>query len=299
MHRSGSVWQALFLTLLLMPLPSSWPAAADTATPSAGVTIDDFGYADTSGEMADQVALHQARLKAFMTALRRDVPAQCCTGIRIIGGIHKTSTLVQWAKVAVIDVGANRVLSDRLYTFRGDNDQAWQRAEAFISEDVRTVLAASTAATPAVAPAPIQIAVFDFELEDMSAAGSAGGVAAPDAYLADVTSGVRNLFAQSGRYHLVEAGGANADAARKHDLRDCDGCDAGIAKGLGADQSLVGVVRRVSRTEYVVRFQIRDSKTGAVVSKGDSGLRMGANYSWSRGAVRLVRDRVLDGQPQQ
>jgi hypothetical protein len=82
-------------------------------------------------------------------------------------------------------------------------------------------------------------------------------------------------------------------------LRDCDGCDASIAKGLGADQSLVGVVRRVSRTEYVVRFQIRDSKTGAVVSKGDSGLRMGANYSWSRGAVRLVRDRVLDGQAQQ
>ena len=300
MHRSGSVLQALFLTLLLMPLPSSSPAAADTAAASVGVTIDDFSYADTSGEMADQVAFHQARLKAFMTALRRDVPVECCTRIRIIGGIHKTSTLVQWAKVAVIDVGANRVLSDRLYTFRGDNDQAWQRAEAFISEDVRTVLAASTAATPAVAPAPIQIAVFDFELEDMSAAGSAGNVAAPDVgYLADVTKGVRELFAQSGRYRVIEAGGANADALRKHDLRDCDGCDAGIAKGLGADQSLVGVVRRVSRTEYVVRFQIRDSKTGAVVSKGDSGLRMGANYSWSRGAVRLVRDRVLDGQPQQ
>jgi hypothetical protein len=302
MHRSGSALQALFffLTLLLMPLPSSWPAVADTAAPSAGVTIDDFSYADTSGEIADQVALHQARLKAFMTALRRDIPAKCCTGIRIIGGIHKTSTLVQWAKVAVIDVGANRVLSDRLYTFRGDNDRAWQRAEAFISEDVRTVLAASTTATPAVAPAPIQIAVFDFELEDVSAAGSAGRVAAPDAaYLADVTRGVRELFAQSGRYQLIEADAANADATTKHDLRDCDGCDASIAKGLGADQSLVGVVRRVSRTEYVVRFQIRDSKTGAVVSKGDSGLRMGANYSWSRGAVRLVRDRVLDGQAQQ
>ena len=300
MRRSGSVLQALFLTLLLMPLPSSWPAAADTVAPSSGVTIDDFGYADTSGEIADQVALHQARLKAFMTALRRDVPAECGTGIRIIGGIHKTSTLVQWAKVAVIDVGANRVLSDKLYTFRGDNDQAWQRAEAFISEDVRTVLAASIAATPAVARTPIQIAVFDFELEDTSAAGSAGNVAALDVgYLADVTKGVRDLFAQSGRYHVVEAGGANADVVRKHDLRDCDGCDAGIAKGLGAEQSLVGVVRRVSRTEYVVRFQIRDSKTGVVVSKGDSGLRIGANYSWSRGAVRLVRDRVLDGQTQQ
>ena len=299
MHRSGSALQAFFLTLLLMPLPSSWPAAADPAAPPAGVIIDDFSYTDTSGEVADQVAQHQGRLKAFMTALRREVPVECCVGIRIIGGIQKTSTLVQWAKVAIIDTGRNRVLSDKLYTFRGDNDEAWARAEAFISEDIRAVLAASTAATPATAPAPIQIAVFDFELEDMSAAGSADGVAAPDAgYLADVTSGVRVLFAQSGRYHVIEATGANADAARKHDLRDCDGCDAGVAKQLGADQSLVGVVRRISRTEYVVRFQIRDSRTGAVISKGDSGLRMGANYSWSRGAVRLVRDRVLDSQPQ-
>lgn len=297
MHRSGSAVQALFLSLLLTLLPGSRPAAADTAAPAAGVTIDDFGYSDTSGEVADQVALHQGRLTAFMAALRRDVPAECCTGIRIIGGIHKTSTLVQWAKVAVIDVNANHLLFDKLYTFRGDNDQAWDRAEAFIAGDIRWVLAASTAATPATAPAPIQIAVFDFELEDMSAAGSPNDVPAPDAaYLGDVTKGVRDLFAQSGRYRLVEADSANADAVKKHDLRDCDGCDAPIANELGADQSLVGVVRRVSRTEYVVRVQIRDSKTGAVVSKGDSGLRMGANYSWSRGAVRLVRDLVLDGQ---
>jgi hypothetical protein len=299
MHRSGSALQALFLSLLLTLLPGSRPAAADAAAPAAGVSIDDFGYSDTSGEVADQAALHQGRLTAFMAALRRDVPAECCIGIRIIGGIHKTSTLVQWAKVAVIDVNANHVLFDKLYTFRGDNDQAWDRAEAFIAEDIRTVLAASAAATPATAPAPIQIAVFDFELEDMSAAGSADSVAAPDAsYLADVTKGVRDLFAQSGRYHVVEAGTANADTVRNHDLRDCGGCDAGIAKELGADQSLVGVVRRISRTEYLVRFQIRDSRTGAVISNGDSGLRMGANYSWSRGAMRLVRDRVLDSQLQ-
>jgi hypothetical protein len=134
----------------------------------------------------------------------------------------------------------------------------------------------------------------------MSAAGSANGVAASDiGYLADVTTGVREQLARSGHYHVVETGGTDADAVKKHALRDCGGCDASIARELGADQSLTGVVRRVSRTEYVVRFQIRDARTGAVISQADSGLRMGADYSWVRGAASLVRDRVLESQSRQ
>ena len=50
--------------------------------------------------------------------------------------------------------------------------------------------------------------------------------------------------------------------------------------------------------EYTVRFQIRDAATGAFVADGNSGLRMGADDSWSRGAARLVRDRVLQPQEQ-
>jgi len=296
MHRTRL---AFLLTLLLMVLPASRPAAAEAAAAAHGVAVDDFIYLDTSGEPTDQSAAHERRLRAFESALRRDVAMECSSGIRVVGAVKKMSTLVLWAKVGVVDVGRNRTLSEKIYTFRGDNDEAWNRAEAFVARDVRELLAACMTATPATVSAPIKIAVFEFELEDMSAAGSSDNVPATDAtYLGDVTRGVRDLFAQSGRYHLVEADDANADAAKKHDLRDCDGCDAPIARGLGADQSLVGVVRRVSRTEYVVRFQIRDSKTGAVVSKGDTGLRMGANYSWSRGAVRLVRDRVLESEPQ-
>jgi uncharacterized protein DUF2380 len=292
MHRSALVICALLLA-------GFCPALAEAPPHPAGITIDDFRYVDTSGEVADQTAVHQRRLQAFMAALRKDVAADGSgAGIRIVGGIRKMSTLVQWAKVAVIDVGANRVLSHRLYTFRGDNDEAWDRARAFMSEDIRAVLAAA-AASPVAAAAPIGIAVFDFELEDTSAAASASGVAAADAaHLAEATGGVRELLAQSGRYHLIGVGSANADATR-HALRDCNGCDAGIARELGADQSLVGVVRRVSRTEYTIGFQLRDARSGVVVARGDSGLRMGADYSWARGAVRLVRDRLLENQPRQ
>jgi hypothetical protein len=58
-------------------------------------------------------------------------------------------------------------------------------------------------------------------------------------------------------------------------------------------------VRRISRTEYTIRFQILDARTGTVVSKEDSGLRMGADYSWNRGAARLINDRLLESRTQQ
>jgi hypothetical protein len=82
-------------------------------------------------------------------------------------------------------------------------------------------------------------------------------------------------------------------------MRDCDGCDARIARDQGADQALVGVIGRVSRTEYTVSFRLRDAHTGTIVAGADSGLRMGANYSWSRGAARLIRDRLIEVQAQQ
>lgn len=117
----------------------------------ATIALDDFSYTDTSAEPVDQSAAHERRLQAFMVALRRDIAAdqryrlassaQDGAAFKVIGGIQKTSTLVQWAKVAVIDVGARKVVMDKLYTFRGDNDESWERAEMFVSREVMAALA--------------------------------------------------------------------------------------------------------------------------------------------------------------
>ena len=158
------------------------------------------------------------------------------------------------------------------------------------------VVAAMLMALPAAfaAAAPVKLAVFDFELEDYSAGAVSTGETPADAkILAGITSDVRDLLAQSGRYSLVEIAAADAGAAPVHRLHECDGCDAPIALKLGAEQSFVGVVKRISRMEYTVRFQIRDARTGAILSDEESGLRMGADYSWSRGAAELIKDRLL------
>ncbi|MCK1391262.1 DUF3280 domain-containing protein [Bradyrhizobium sp. 1] len=285
-------FRSIFSAILLVVLPAACsPAGAEAAL---GVAMDDFSYTDTSAEPANQTAAHERRLQAFMAALRRDIgeggryrlapSTQDDAAFKVIGGIQKTSTLVQWAKVAVIDVGAKKLVMDKLYTFRGDNDESWERAEIFVSREIIAALAT---------PAPIALAVFDFELEDTTAA-SVGASATSDAsYLAEVTGSVREALGQSGRYRIVEVGG---EAAKTPALRDCNGCEAAMAQKLGADQSLIGVVRRVSRTEYTLGFQVRDTKTGAVLARGDSGLRLGADYSWKRGAVRLISDRLIESQ---
>lgn len=286
MHRSGLILSAFLLFVL-----SCSRADAEGAI---GVAMDDFSYTDTSAEPTNQTAAHERRLAAFMAALRRDIgadqryrlvsSAQDGAAFKVIGGIQKTSTLVQWAKVAVIDVGAQKLVMDKLYTFRGDNDESWERAEIFVSREVMTALGT---------PAPVALAVFDFELEDMTAASAGASAGSDGSYLAEVTGGVREALGRSGRYRIVDVGG---EAGKAGTLRDCGGCEASIAQKLGADQSLIGVVRRVSRTEYTLGFQVRDARTGAVLARDDSGLRMGADYSWKRGAVRLVRDRLIDSQ---
>jgi hypothetical protein len=307
------------------------PAAARSGTPgSQTVAVDDFGYLDTSDEPTDQAAAHQKRLQMFMARLRGDLgadvrfalvaspcgPACASAGpalaerlqaaakdgakILIIGNIQKTSTLVQWARAAAIDTVSNRVMFEKLFTFRGDSDEAWQRAESFVSEELRAGLAgAAPSPVPVAASPPVRLAVFPFELDDTSAAAETTGETAADTTgLAESTEAIRQLLAQSGRYQIVDIGPSAAGSAKSRALHDCGGCDASIARELGADQSLVGVIRRVSRTEYIVGFHLRDSRNGTVVADGDSGLRMGANYSWSRGATRLVRDRLLDGGEQ-
>jgi hypothetical protein len=139
---------------------------------------------------------------------------------------------------------------------------------------------------------PIKLAVFEMELEDFSA-GAASIAARPEdvAQLRLATGEIRRLLAESGRYALIDA--EVAQAAGSQPLWNCDGCDAKIAARLGAEQSLVASVTRVSMTEYTMQFHIRDANTGALLGSGATDLRIGANYSWSRGADWLIKNRLL------
>jgi hypothetical protein len=139
------------------------PAQADTPV----VAVAEIQYIDTSGEVIDQSADHFRRLREFEASLRTDLaasgkvqsvnldcPPNACSigdieadrllamaqaagaGYLLISSFHKVSTLVQWAKVDLVEVKSRNVVFNRLVTFRGDNDKAWSHAESFIVRQI-------------------------------------------------------------------------------------------------------------------------------------------------------------------
>jgi len=154
---------AIFSLCIIASLAAGGETGAN-ASPKA--VIANFSYQDTSNEVHDQTAEHAARLNAFNERLRADLSgahgfsivslncssscpqaesnlsalaaesARAGAAFVLIGGIHKTSTLIQWAKATIIDVRRDQPVYDRLLTFRGDSDEAWEHAEAFIARDI-------------------------------------------------------------------------------------------------------------------------------------------------------------------
>lgn len=134
------------------------------------IAVADFDYVDTSGEVKDQRAEHKARVAKFAELVRenlsqgdtRVLPFECpqhpCTpvsmgsddfiatarriGARFVvyGGIHKMSTLVQNGLVEVLDIQNEKLILKRTVSFRGDNDEAFSRAAAFVGDTVREAM---------------------------------------------------------------------------------------------------------------------------------------------------------------
>lgn len=164
MGKRPGVGVILRTAIVVCALPGAVPGHAQTAPAIAIVALD---YIDTSGEVRNQQADHARRLRVFTESLRGDLSAngkfrvvtldcppaggptsstppdelaaaagKAGAAYVVFGGIHKMSTLVQWARIEVLDVARRKVVFDRLLTFRGDDDMAWQRAQEFLARDI-------------------------------------------------------------------------------------------------------------------------------------------------------------------
>ena len=157
------------------------------------------------------------------------------------------------------------------------------------------LLSAAQVPGPAVSAdgSPVKLAVFDFELDDLTPAAAYLGKATSAAgTMEKVTHDAREQLAQSGRYQLVDISHADAPPAATHTLRSCEGCEAAIALKLGAQQSLLGIVRRTTQTDYYIAVVIRDAHTGKLVNEQEANFA-GDETGWPTGVRMLIKHQVL------
>lgn len=150
------------------------------------------------------------------------------------------------------------------------------------------------AGTGAAAADTPRLAVFDFELIDTSLEGEISGARADEQRrLILISDLLRRQLAESGRYEIVDVGPAAADIEKAGYLHGCNGCDAKIARGLGADLAMTGTVQKVSNLILNINLYIRDAQSGKCLRAMSVDIRGNTDRSWSRGVSYLVRNRIL------
>jgi hypothetical protein len=146
---------------------------------------------------------------------------------------------------------------------------------------------------PPPRPPVVKLAVFDFELDDVTpAAALLGETTHYDTAMQKVSGDARDMLEHSGRYMLVDVTQVNAEPVRLKSLRNCEGCEAGIALQAGAEQALIGVVRRITQTDYYVVIQITDAATGKVLDQQSANFAGGPD-GWASGVRMLIKHQVL------
>jgi len=140
----------------------------------------------------------------------------------------------------------------------------------------------------------ISVAAFDFELFDTSLEGELlGENEAEQRRLAVISDRFRQLLTESARYHVIDISPASQEIAAVGMFRGCNRCDVEIARGLGAEVSMTGVVQKVSNLILNINIYIRETRSGDIIKFMSADIRSNTDRSWVRGVSWLVRNRLL------
>ncbi|MER7585869.1 DUF2380 domain-containing protein [Kitasatospora sp. NPDC097691] len=147
---------------------SAMAVPAKAQPPATTLAVLPIKLLDTSAEPKDQTAEHHLRLQTMAVELTSDlgslgryrtVPVlaedvqRTCTKetttcllstaraqgaeLVFVGVVHKSSTLIMQMWARIVDARTDGVLFSTELNFRGDNDEAWHRAEAFLIDQIR------------------------------------------------------------------------------------------------------------------------------------------------------------------
>lgn len=149
-------------------------------------------------------------------------------------------------------------------------------------------LASVTGAQAAVQP----VAVFNFELIDTSLDGAMNGPRADEGRrIAEVSQHLREWLAGRHDVQVVDLAPVAKDAAAVH-LQECGGCDADLAKRVGAALSITGTVQKVSNLILNMTIYVRSVASGRVIASMSADMRGNTEESWMHTLHWLERNRL-------
>jgi hypothetical protein len=144
-----------------------------------------------------------------------------------------------------------------------------------------------------VGAAEQSVAMFDFELIDTSLEAETNRPRDDEqARLARLGDQLRRHLARSGRFTVVDIAPV-AGLARASNLHACCGCDASLARQVGAELSITGTVQKVSNLILNMNVFVRDASTGQGLAAMSVDLRGNTDESWLRALDWLNRNRLL------
>jgi len=146
----------------------------------------------------------------------------------------------------------------------------------------------------------VQIVVFDAQLVDTSTEGEMFGTnAAETKRLAMISDQLRAGLHMSERYEVLDMEPAQSALATLSDsvrfFHDCNNCELDIAKSLGAQQSAVVWVQKVSNLILNLNVVIKDVATGKIVKTSFVDIRGNTDRSWQHGTKYMLKNRLLAG----
>ena len=108
---------------------------------------------------------------------------------------------------------------------------------------------------------------------------------------------LRERLAASNRFTIVPIPPElRKEIARGAEIRDCNGCERGYAKGAGADWAAWGTVQKVSNLILNINLTMEDAQTGKLKFVKSVDIRGNTDESWRRGLDYMLRH-YLFGAP--
>lgn len=163
-----------------------------------------------------------------------------------------------------------------------------RRAAIHIATMMLTLL---TLAVPVVAAQ--RVAVFPFDIRDISQEMEF----VPQYQEADlerlklVAGELRKLLAADERYEVVDLTPFAEEVEAASPFKNCNGCEADIAKKAGAELAVTGVAEKLSDALISLQVFGRDAETGKVTKSMSAEIRGNTDELWLHGIRYLWRNR--------